>query len=246
LVKKIENYGLNTISGLLVPNIIKQATRTGRAVSNRAIQQKVGSMENPEGYLKDIFRDLHMIDPEFPILDHFGRPVVPTYDNYIPVLVQSRQEETGVYRFFRKEFLDNNIIIPRHKFPEYINDMGEVEPMTRNEELMYFALRNAFIYDGLDELRFDENFDFVKYDDSTEAIELDYPFATDEKVAALGEKQSLADLKTELSRVVSEANDKAERYVESVKFGLPYPDDFELPQYILEDAPYGKELFKNK
>lgn len=246
LVKKIENYGLNTISGLLVPNIIKQATRTGRAVSNRAIQQKVGSMENPEGYLKDIFRDLHMIDPEFPILDHFGRPVVPTYDNYIPVLVQPRQEETGVYRFFRKEFLDNNIIIPRHKFPEYINDMGEVEPMTRNEELMYFALRNAFIYDGLDELRFDENFDFVKYDDSTEAIELDYPFATDKKVAALGEKQSLADLKTELSRVVSEANDKAERYVESVKFGLPYPDDFELPQYILEDAPYGKELFKNK
>ena len=50
-------------------------------------------------------------------------------------------------------------------------------------------------------------------------------------------------MKAELSRIVSEANEKAERYVEAVKFDLPLPEGFELPVYI-ETAPYAKELFK--
>lgn len=243
LMKKVENYGINTISGLLVPNIVKQVTRTGRSLSNRAIQQKIGSIENPSGYLNDIFRDMHMIEPDYPILDHFGRPVSGSYDNYIPMLVQASEEEKGVYRFFRENYLDKNMFIPRHKFPEFINERGEVEPMTKEEELGYFALRNAFIFEGLDKLRFDPVFDDIKYNSDTGDIEDEYPFASEERVDALASQQMDKDMKAELSRVVSEANDKAERYIEAMKFDLPFPDDFELPDYILDDAPYRDELF---
>lgn len=240
--KMMEKYITTNAQNLLIPNIVRQVTRTGRGLSNRAIQQKVGSMENFDGYFKDLTRDMHMIEPDFPIVDVFGRPVVPTYDNYLPVIVQPRDEERGVHLFFRENFLDKNIFVPKHKFPEYINERGEGVPMTVEEEFMYFALRGAFIYDGLDELRFDPQFDEA-VQPNVEALEDEYPFADAEKLETLSATEGKKNMKAELSRIVSEANEKAERYVEAVKFDLPLPEDFELPVYI-ETAPYAKELFK--
>lgn len=240
--KMMEKYITTNAQNLLIPNIVRQITRTGRGLSNRAIQQKVGSMENFDGYFKDLTRDMHMIEPDFPIVDVFGRPVVPTYDNYLPVIVQPRDEERGVHLFFRENFLDKNIFVPKHKFPEYINERGEGVPMTVEEEFMYFALRGAFIYDGLDELRFDPQFDEA-VQPNVEALEDEYPFADAEKLETLSATEGKKNMKAELSRIVSEANEKAERYVEAVKFDLPLPEGFELPVYI-ETAPYAKELFK--
>ena len=258
LKKKTMEYLTTNAQNLLVPNIVRQVTRTGRGMSGRAIQQKVGSLENFDGYFKDLVRDVHMVDPDFPILDVFGRPVVPSYDNYLPVFVQPREEDTGVHLFFRENFLDNNIFIPKHKFPEYINEYGEGVPMTYQEEFMYFALRGAFIYDGLYNLSMNSDF-FNDVEPNVEALQGEYPFADAETLETLAASKGKKNMKAELSRIVSAANANAKDYVQAVKFDLPLPETmvttevdadgnpvekpFELPIYI-QEAPYAEELFK--
>lgn len=245
----MENLG----SGVLTPNIIRQITRTGRGLSNRAIQQKIGSSENPEGYLKDLVRDMNMIDPDFPIMDHFGRPVVPTYDNYLPLLVQPAKTEKEVHKFFREYFLDNNIFVPKHQFPEMINELGQQIEMTPQEEMTYFALRGALIYDGMEELMYDfqerGDDDVTNVDMST--FDEKYPDADEATRRKVEQKEMMKNLRDKMSEIVSNANDLAEGYVRHIKFDDAWPEDkngdaLVLPEYIENEAPYRDELFKKR
>ena len=240
--------------GLLTPSLVRQLTRTGRGLSNRAMQQRVGSIENPDGYFKDLVRDMHMIDPDFPIMDHFGRPVVPSIDNYLPILVQPSKEESEVHNFFREIFLDENIFIPKHRFPVMIDETGKQVELTQEEEMMYFALRGALIYDGLEEL-------MMQYEDGKTGEDFDeaafiqqYPDASEETIEAERAEKPIQNAREELSDIVSNANELAEEYLRFVKFGDKYPTvfnpslgkdvPFELPDYIVNEAPYYDELFK--
>ena len=245
----LENVG----SGLLTPNIVRQLTRTGRGLSNRAIQQKVGSSENPEGYFKDLIRDMHMIDTDFPIMDHFGRPVVPTYDNYLPVIVQPAKNEKEVHKFFREYFLDNNLFVPKHSFPEMVNELGEAVEMTKEEEMTYFALRGALIYDGIEELmyEFDEGLVDEVMTADMDIFEEKYPDASEQTRKKVEQKEIKKNLRKQLSDIVSNANEYAEGYIRHVKFDDVWPENSEgevlvLPDYILNDAPYRDELFKKR
>jgi len=250
---KLYQFFENIGSGLLTPNIVRQVTRTGRGMSGRAIQQKIGSSENPEGYFKDLMRDMHMVDPDFPIMDQFGRPVVPSYDNYLPVLVQPAKTEEGVHKFFREYFLDNNIFVPKHQFPNMVNELGEQIEMTPQEEMTYFALRGALIYDGLEQLMYDFesgaddevlNADMSEFDEK-------YPDATEEVRRKAEQKDVKKNLRAEMSKIVTNANDLTEGYIRHIKFDDAWPTDSNgdalvLPEYIENDAPYRDELFKKR
>ena len=247
--KLFENIG----SGLLTPNIIRQVTRTGRGFSNKAMQQRVGSAENPDGYFKDLVRDMHMIDPDFPIMDHFGRPVVPSVDNYFPILVQPSKEESAVHKFFRETFLDQNIFIPKHRFPVMIDETGKQVELTQEEEMMYFALRGALIYDGLEELMMDYEMGETGAEFNEQAFIKEYPDASDETIEAERAAKPVKNAREELREIVSDANELAEEYLRYVKLGDKYPTvviknrrvPFELPDYIV-NAPYADELFKDR
>lgn len=135
-----------------------------------------------------------------------------------------------------------------------IDETGKQVELTQEEEMMYFALRGALIYDGLEEL-------MMQYEDGKTGEDFDeaafiqqYPDASEETIEAERAEKPIQNAREELSDIVSNANELAEEYLRFVKFGDKYPTvfnpslgkdvPFELPDYIVNEAPYYDELFK--
>lgn len=131
-----------------------------------------------------------------------------------------------------------------------IDETGKQVELTQEEEMMYFALRGALIYDGLEELMMDYEMGETGAEFNEQAFIKEYPDASDETIEAERAAKPVKNAREELREIVSDANELAEEYLRYVKLGDKYPMvsgvPFELPDYIVNEAPYADELFKER